>query len=64
MPVVAIVGRPNVGKSTLFNGLVGQSRAIVGPERGITRDRIFGRLSLKEDCVVDLVDTGGFDTTG
>ena len=64
MPVVAIVGRPNVGKSTLFNGLVGQSRAIVGPERGITRDRIFGRLSLREDCVVDLVDTGGFDTTG
>jgi GTP-binding protein len=64
MPVVAIVGRPNVGKSTLFNDLVGQNRAIVGPERGITRDRIYGRLSLDGGIEADLVDTGGFDTTG
>ncbi|MDI9526971.1 MAG: ribosome biogenesis GTPase Der [Desulfomonilia bacterium] len=64
MPVVAIVGRPNVGKSTLFNHLVGQKRAIVGPERGITRDRIYGRLSLDGGLEADLVDTGGFDTTG
>lgn len=64
MPIVAIVGRPNVGKSTLFNLLVGQNRAIVGPQRGITRDRIYGKMSLGEGTVVDLVDTGGFDTTG
>ncbi|HPS94413.1 MAG TPA: 50S ribosome-binding GTPase, partial [Deltaproteobacteria bacterium] len=64
MPVVAIVGRPNVGKSTLFNLLVRQRRAIVGPERGITRDRLYGRWTLEEDVEVDLVDTGGYDTIG
>jgi len=64
MSVVAIVGRPNVGKSTLFNALIRQNRAIVGPERGITRDRIYARLVLDEDIDVDLIDTGGFDTTG
>ncbi|HOO36966.1 MAG TPA: ribosome biogenesis GTPase Der [Deltaproteobacteria bacterium] len=64
MPVVAIVGRPNAGKSTLFNLLVGERRAIVGPQRGITRDRIYGRWALGDDIEVDLVDTGGFDTIG
>lgn len=64
MPVVAIVGRPNVGKSTLFNLLIGQRRAIVGPQRGITRDRIYGRWHIGEGLEVDLVDTGGFDTIG
>jgi len=62
MSVVAIVGRPNVGKSTLFNSLIGQRRAIVGPERGITRDRLYSRMTLGEDIDIDLVDTGGFDT--
>ncbi|HPC46565.1 MAG TPA: ribosome biogenesis GTPase Der [Deltaproteobacteria bacterium] len=64
MPVVVIVGRPNAGKSTLFNALVGERRSIVGPQRGITRDRIWGRWRISEGVEVDLVDTGGFDTTG
>ncbi|MGC9325912.1 MAG: ribosome biogenesis GTPase Der [Desulfomonilia bacterium] len=64
MPVIAIVGRPNVGKSTLFNLLVKENRSIVGPERGITRDRIYGRWRIGKEEEVDLVDTGGFDTLG
>jgi len=51
-----------VGKSTLFNSLIGQRRAIVGPERGITRDRLYARLVMDDGIEVDLVDTGGFDT--
>lgn len=62
MPVIAIVGRPNVGKSTLFNSLIGQRRAIVGPERGITRDRLYSRMLIEDDREIDLVDTGGYDT--
>lgn len=58
LPRVAIVGRPNVGKSALFNRLVGGNRAIVVDEPGVTRDRLYGR-SFWGDREFMVVDTGG-----
>jgi GTPase len=59
-PIIAIVGRPNVGKSTLFNRLVGQRRAIVRDVPGVTRDRLYGHVAF-ERWQATVIDTGGFD---
>ncbi len=60
LPVVAVVGRPNVGKSTLFNKIVGQRISIVEDTPGVTRDRIYSKCEWRgRDFMV--VDTGGIE---
>ena len=60
MPIVAVVGRPNVGKSTLFNKLIGQRMSIVDDTPGVTRDRLYSECEWLNKKFL-LVDTGGIE---
>ena len=62
LPTVALVGRPNVGKSTIFNKLVGKKISIIEETPGVTRDRIYGDVTFN-DYKFHLIDTGGIDVT-
>ncbi|MCB0345504.1 MAG: 50S ribosome-binding GTPase, partial [Bdellovibrionales bacterium] len=59
-PIIAIVGRPNVGKSTLFNAISGTNQAVVEDEPGVTRDRNYAMVE-RYSIPFIIVDTGGFE---
>ena len=63
LPVFALVGRPNVGKSTLFNALTGTRDALVADFPGLTRDRLYGYATLGGQRAI-VIDTGGLTTAG
>tara|TARA_B100000614_G_scaffold262203_1_gene294689 strand:- start:4470 stop:5783 length:1314 start_codon:yes stop_codon:yes gene_type:complete len=58
-PLITIIGKPNVGKSTLFNRIIGERKSIVSPIEGVTRDRVYGSFEWIGQTY-DIIDTGGF----
>ncbi|MEW6500305.1 MAG: GTPase, partial [Thermodesulfobacteriota bacterium] len=62
LPLIALVGRPNVGKSSLFNRLAKSQKAIVDPTPGVTRDRHYEKVTWQDKSFL-LVDTGGIEST-